>query len=169
MKRGPKPKPTALKIIAGNPGRRALRDKAAVVANAPMPKPPKELPKEVRAVWNELGPEMARIGTLSKMFTPAFRMLCENIARRRYLEAQINKHGLLVKSPTGYPVMTPYFYASQKVGADVLRLINEFGLTPSSRSRLDVMPIEPEVVAPANTSPDEEAARDEEFFGPQGA
>ena len=64
-RRGPKPTPTALKILRGNPGHRPIN------ADEPQPKPAKSLrppawldPKAAR-IWRELGPRLHALGLLT--------------------------------------------------------------------------------------------------------
>ena len=67
----PKPKPTALKIAKGNPGKQKL--------NTNEPQPSKELPPcpewippLAKSAWNNLVPELSRIGVLTKIDLNAF-------------------------------------------------------------------------------------------------
>jgi phage terminase small subunit len=71
--RGRKPKPTHLKVLSGNPGRRPLPE------SEPKPQPvappcPDWLPEEARAKWDELAPELERLGLLTAVDGPAFAM-----------------------------------------------------------------------------------------------
>ena len=60
-KPGPKPQPTNLKIIRGNPGKRDLN------SNEPqpdmvMPDPPDTLSDEARAQWDVVAPQLHTMG-----------------------------------------------------------------------------------------------------------
>jgi P27 family predicted phage terminase small subunit len=60
----------------------------------------------------------------------------------RYLKAtqEIRRLGLVVKTPTnGYPIMNPYLPIATKALAGCNRLWPELGLTPSSRSRVQIV------------------------------
>jgi P27 family predicted phage terminase small subunit len=58
----------------------------------------------------------------------------------RYLEAiaQVAKLGMVVKAPSGYPMPNPYLSIATKALAGCARLWPELGLTPSSRSRVQI-------------------------------
>jgi len=42
----------------------------------------------------------------------------------------------MIKSPTGYPVQSPYLSTANRQVEIMIRIASEFGLTPASRSRL---------------------------------
>jgi P27 family predicted phage terminase small subunit len=49
---------------------------------------------------------------------------------------QIQKYGVMIKSPTGYPVQSPYVSIANRQAEIMLRISSEFGFTPASRSRI---------------------------------
>jgi phage terminase small subunit len=42
----------------------------------------------------------------------------------------------MIKSPTGYPVQSPYLSTANRQVEIMVRIASEFGFTPASRSRL---------------------------------
>ena len=48
----------------------------------------------------------------------------------------IQKYGPLVKSPNGYPQVSPYLAIANKQAEIMIRIASEFGFTPASRSRI---------------------------------
>jgi len=48
----------------------------------------------------------------------------------------IQKYGPLVKSPNGYPQVSPYLSIANKQAEIMIRIASEFGFTPASRSRI---------------------------------
>ena len=52
----------------------------------------------------------------------------------------IQKYGPMVKSPSGFPMQSPYVAVANKQAELMIRIGAEFGLTPSSRSRISVPP-----------------------------
>jgi P27 family predicted phage terminase small subunit len=67
--------------------------------------------------------------------------LCQQWSR--YLEAngKIAAAGMVVKSPSGYPMPNPYIGISNKAFGNCIKLWAELGLTPSSRSRVTTAPL----------------------------
>jgi P27 family predicted phage terminase small subunit len=53
---------------------------------------------------------------------------------------QIQKYGTMVKSPTGYPMQSPYLGLANRQAELMMRIASEFGFTPASRSRISVPP-----------------------------
>jgi P27 family predicted phage terminase small subunit len=47
----------------------------------------------------------------------------------------IQKYGAMVKSPTGYPIQSPYVSVANRQTEIMMRIASEFGFTPASRSR----------------------------------
>jgi P27 family predicted phage terminase small subunit len=58
----------------------------------------------------------------------------------RYLDAtrRVRTSGMVVASPSGYPIQNPYISIAKGALAACCRLWAELGLTPSSRSRVRV-------------------------------
>jgi P27 family predicted phage terminase small subunit len=53
---------------------------------------------------------------------------------------QIQKFGTMVKSPTGYPIQSPYLAIANRQAELMMRVASEFGFTPASRSRISAPP-----------------------------
>jgi len=48
----------------------------------------------------------------------------------------IQKYGTMVKSPSGYPIQSPYVSVANRQAEIMMRIASEFGFTPASRSRI---------------------------------
>jgi hypothetical protein len=46
----------------------------------------------------------------------------------------------MAKSPTGYPMQSPYFGLANRQAELMMRIASEFGFTPASRSRISAPP-----------------------------
>lgn len=133
--RGRKPKPTAIKELEGNPGKRPL--------NPYEPKPeqkappcPKWLEPEAKKEWRRLCKVMEQIGILTKMDMTAFAGYCQAYARWKEAEEFLTKHGNLVKTPNGYWQQVPQVSIAQSNLKIMMNIAAQFGLTPSARSRI---------------------------------
>ena len=69
----------------------------------------------------------------SRRFWPAYAMWAE-------ATEAIQKFGTMVKSPTGYPVQSPYVSIANRQAEIMMRIASEFGFTPASRSRISTPP-----------------------------
>ena len=133
--RGRKPKPTAIKELEGNPGKRQLNSKE--------PKPDKKAPKcpdwledDAKAEWNRLSEQMERLGILTEVDMAAFAGYCQSYARWKAAEEFISKNGAIVKTPSGYWQQVPQVSIAQQYLKDMQKFCEQFGLTPASRSRI---------------------------------
>ena len=52
--------------------------------------------------------------------------------------SSIERYGTMIKSPNGYPMQSPYVAVANKQVEIMVRIASEFGMTPSSRTRIRV-------------------------------
>ena len=136
---GRKPIPTNLKILHGNPGKRPLnKDEPTPRALGRIPSPPAQLSELAQDQFRRLARQLLDLGLLAKVDVIALATLAASYAR--WLEAQqmLKDTGLLIVKKDGEVRLTPLLRLSIEAQAEVVRLLAEFGLSPSSRSRLHV-------------------------------
>jgi len=76
---------------------------------------------------------------LSRADRSALAAYCTAYGRWVTAEAQVQKHGTIVKSPDkGFPMKSPYLTVADQSMETMRKFLVEFGLTPSSRSRIKV-------------------------------
>ena len=133
--RGRKPKPTAVKQLEGNPGKRQL--------NANEPKPaarapscPNWLEDDAKKEWRRLAKQMEQLGILTEVDMAAFAGYCQAYARWKEAEEFISRHGAIVKTPSGYWQQVPQVSIAQQYMKQMSKFCEQFGLTPASRSRI---------------------------------
>ena len=133
--RGRKPKPTALKTLEGNPGKRQLNvNEPKPLAKAPSC--PKWLDPEAKKEWRRLSKKMEQIGILTEIDMAAFAGYCQAYARWKAAEEFISKHGSIVKTPSGYWQQVPQVSIAQQYMKAMQKFAEQFGLTPAARSRI---------------------------------
>jgi P27 family predicted phage terminase small subunit len=140
---GRKPQPTALKLLKGNPGRRPLNE------NEPRPAPrlpqaPAHLSEAAKKEWRRAGRMLLQLGLMSEMDRPAFALYCQAYGRWVETEEALRKYGVMVKSPSGFPMQSPYLAVANKAMEQMRSLLSEFGMTPASRTRVSAMPVDEE-------------------------
>lgn len=133
--RGRKPKPTALKELEGNPGKRQL--------NTSEPRPERKAPRcpawledEAKKEWKRMGKVLEQMGLLTDMDMAAFAGYCQAYARWKEAEEFLTQHGSMVRTPNGYLQQVPQVTIAQSNLKIMLRFCEQFGLTPSARSRI---------------------------------
>jgi P27 family predicted phage terminase small subunit len=136
-------KPTALKLVTGNPGRRKLNK------NEPMPKRavpscPSHVDDVAKVAWGRLSVLLDGMGVLTVADTYAFERLCQCYAELLTYKALIDKDGATYTTTSvagGYAIKANPAVAMH---ADADRrfhsYLQAFGLTPSSRSKVNAVP-----------------------------
>lgn len=136
MKPGPKPKPTPLKILEGNLGKRPLPE------NEPKPKSrlpscPRYLSKEARKEWRRMAKEMSNLGILTNIDHAIFEAYC--VAYSEWVENTLKaQEHPVFKTTTGYMQITPFVTLAEKAFKKWTKAAAELGMTPSSRTRIAV-------------------------------
>ena len=140
-KRGPKPTPTKLKLLRGNPGKRPLPK------NEPQPKrglgdcPPHLTGKAAKA-GEEFSAELEAVGVGTSLDACALELLCTSNQLYREAAEQVAKHGpcWIRAGNNGLPAVqySPYAAVMERERKNIGRSLAEFGLTPSSRSQVSV-------------------------------
>ncbi len=136
--RGRKPKPTLLKTLEGNPGKRPLNDREPIPPDG-IPECPDFLTTEARAEWFRTAKVLKEMQLLTLADRSALAAYCTAYGRWVEAEKQVQKYGTIVKSPNkGFPMKSPYLTVADQALESMRKLMVEFGLTPSSRSRIKV-------------------------------
>ena len=147
MKPGTKPKPTHLKLVTGNPGKRTLNRKEAKT-KAAIPAPPAHLTADAVEEWERVATELFNIGILSEIDRAALAAYAMAYGRWVQAERAIAKMaekdqltgGLMIKTSNGNAIQNPLVGTANKAAADMMRYAAEFGMTPSARSRISAEP-----------------------------
>ena len=133
--RGRKPKPTALKILEGNPGKRPLNENEPVPPKGSV-KCPSWLEPEAKKEWKRLAPSLEAMGVLTQVDLTAFAGYCQAYARWREAEEFLTQHGSIFKTPSGYVQQVPQVSIAQQNLKIMQSFCSEFGLTPATRARI---------------------------------
>ena len=140
--RGRKPKPTHLKLLDGNPGKRAI--------NAGEPKPERRIPTcpahlnpTAKAEWKRLARQMHVLGIVTDLDRSALAAYCQAYGRWVEAERKLKETPLLIKLPSGYIQQSPWLAIANKQLELMSKFMSELGLSPVSRTRVDVKPFGP--------------------------
>lgn len=115
---GRPPKPTALKLLQGNPGKRRIpkgEPKPKIGAEAPA-----WLGKRARKFWDNLAPQLVGIRVLTEVDAQALAVLCTLL-----VEFQM-------KARAGQTSVT--------LASEIRAYLGRFGMTPSDRAKVQVVP-----------------------------
>lgn len=132
---GRPPKPTRLKELAGNPGKRALnkREPRPTVA---VPTRPAWLLPEAKREWTRLARELGPLGLVTLVDRGALAAYCQSWAR--YVEAERRLTEMQSDPAVESIDLRRQAMVSNKRLTEVMALGAKFGLSPSDRTRLTV-------------------------------
>jgi P27 family predicted phage terminase small subunit len=100
---------------------------------------PRHLNKGARAEWKRISAELSASGLLTNVDRAALAAYCSSYARWAEAEENVQKFGTVIKSPkSGFPIQNPYVGVANTALEQMRRWAVEFGMTPSSRSRIHV-------------------------------
>ena len=137
MQRGRKPQPTATKKLRGNPGKRPLnQDEPQPKAPAKLPDPPAHLGGSGKREWRRIGKELLAAGLYTVVDRSALAAYCAVYENWVDAHQRVVDDGLLTKTKAGNTVQNPYLSIANKQLELMNRFLTEFGMTPSSRSRV---------------------------------
>jgi len=159
MVRGPAKKPTELKKLEGNPGKRPLPLNEPKPA-AFLPACPAFIKGAGRREWNSLAPELYQLGLLTRLDRAALGAYCSSYGlwveaeheiariRRAYRDMlklrkknpniKLPSNGMVSITSNGNSIMEPLLSVRKQALEQMKSFLVEFGMTPASRTRIVV-------------------------------
>ena len=134
---GRKPKPTAVKVAQGNPGRRRING-AEPKPPASLPEPPPHLSQTARAEWDRLAESMNGIGLLTQVDRTTMAAYCQCYGRWVEAEEKLATTPAILRMPSGCIQPSPWLTIANKQLELMGKYMAELGLTPASRLRLAI-------------------------------
>jgi len=128
-------KPNKLKLVEGNPGKRPIKEQPKLeIKNL---KCPIWLNEEAKKEWERVFTLLEKLGLISDIDMTIFAMYCQNYARWKQAETELNEENLKVMGRTGY-IVNPLVKISQTYQTRLKISIEKLGLSPSDRANLDI-------------------------------
>ena len=132
---GRKPLPTHLKLVKGTARPHRL-NKNEPKPPLTVPEPPAHLDERAKAKFIELAKTLARYGVMTELDVGALARYAVVWCRWVDAEAEIKKRGPVVKTAGDNIIQNPFLAVANKCLLQMAQIESEFGLTPSSRSRI---------------------------------
>ncbi len=132
---GRKPLPTHLKLVKGTARPHRLNKNEPKPAVA-VPEPPAHLDERARGKFVAMAEMLARHGVMTELDAGALARYVVVWCRWVDAEAEIKRRGPVVKTEAGNVIQNPFLAVANKCLLQMAQLESEFGLTPSSRSRI---------------------------------
>ena len=137
MAGGRPPKPTQLRILQGNPGKRPLNRREPQPRSVALSCPRWLLP-EAKREWRKVAPELKRLGLATVVDRASLSAYCQAYARWRQAEDVLTREGLVFVTGKGYLMPRPEVAIAQKSMTLMKGFAAEFGFTPASRTRISL-------------------------------
>lgn len=143
---GRKPLPTNVHLLQGNRSKKPasqLRDQ--VLPNVEIPNCPTHLLPAAKKEWKRVAEQLEGLGLISQMDRAALAVYCQAYARWVQAETKIKAlgdAGLIEETPSGYKQMSVLLQISNRSVEQMHKFMGEFGMSPSSRSRVTQSPVE---------------------------
>ena len=131
---GRKPKPTTLKLIQGNPGKRPI-NKSEPVAKGEV-EMPDWLSDSAKSQWEIVSKTLKQSGLLTALDSQSLALYCEAFARFKEASDALARDGAMIVTPNGMTMQSPWLAVANKSHDQMVKLLAEFGMTPSSRSKV---------------------------------
>lgn len=134
-------KPTALRAMQGNPGKRALNAREPRPEQGAMPQAPRWLKAAARREWRRVARMLYNAGLLTQVDKAVLAMYCQAYGRMVEAEKELEQGmsgGEVILSDRGNLYINPWLNVATAAAKDVLRLAQELGMTPAARSRVQV-------------------------------
>ena len=154
---GRRPKPTVLKLVEGNPGKRAINKKEPKPKRV-IPSCPAHMSDAGKVAWGRLSVLLDRMGVLTEADSAALERLCDCYSDILICRESLVADGWTYKTQDaqGNKLIKGNPAATQLRAADAQfkSYLIEFGLTPAARSKVHAQPDD-----------DKKADPLQEFFG----
>lgn len=106
------------------------------------PECPAHLEGCARAEWLRIIVYLEKYKLITDIDTAALALYCVAYGRWQDAEKVIQEmkskggDGMIVKSPSGYPIQNPYLAVANRAMEDCYKYLQQFGLSPAARTRV---------------------------------
>jgi P27 family predicted phage terminase small subunit len=133
-RRGPAPKPTALRALHGEKPYRINQHEPRPAEV--LPEPPAELSDAGREIWDHIVTELAAMWLAHRADAHALHAYVEAVELHAQASVMVRRAGPLIKDRDGAVRTNPAVRIQREAARTMLALAREFGLTPASRVHL---------------------------------
>ena len=134
--RGRTPKPTAVKLLEGNRGKRPLPSGEPRPPTG-APTCPAHLNPTAKAEWRRVVHSLRELSLITTFDRAALASYCQAYGHWVEAERNLRNSPMLLRMPSGYIQQNPWLTIANKQLELMHRYITEFGFTPAARTRID--------------------------------
>lgn len=133
---GRRPKPTELKKLGGNAGKRALNKNEPTFTPITGAEPPEWLDDVAATMWRLSSKELCGQGVLCATDLHNLELFCVAYSNFRKAQEHVVAHGLVIPGASGGPIKNPALTVINETGRQMATFGGMLGLDPGSRQRL---------------------------------
>ena len=133
-RRGPAGKPTVLRLLDGDRADRINTNEPVPIAELPVC--PDDASPEVREIWDYTVEHLDAMGIAKAADRDALFCYCQAVVVHHKASLLLSQSPVLIKGTMGGLVRNPALSIQRDAAYTVRQFAQEFGLTPSARSRV---------------------------------
>jgi len=138
MPRGRKAKPSVLKKLTGNPGKRKL-NQLEPAFEVSIPDAPSHLDEIALTEWNLLTQELAAKQVITQVDKAILALYCETWSEWIMLGELLKDQAVMKTYPTGAEYLNLLIGARRSARQELKQYASELGITPSSRTKVKMI------------------------------
>lgn len=137
---GRPPKPTSLKIVGGNAGKRAINKQEPDPTYIQDLTAPEWLPTRAKIIWNEIAPNLSAAKLLTNVDIELLSQGCVAVANYRLSTQKSGED--LVKGGCGEKGenLNPWMIVQSMSFKQAMAVFQQFGMSPAARTRIAIQP-----------------------------
>jgi P27 family predicted phage terminase small subunit len=140
MQPGPRPLPKNIVALrSGKRARTAAPEDQQPEVKIKIPLAPDGLTAEEIAVFTRMARLLAGMRVMSEVDVDALVLYSRNWALAEEAQKRVRESSQIIKSPSGYPIKNPWCNIQRDAEDRCLKLLEQFGCTPSGRTRVSTL------------------------------
>jgi P27 family predicted phage terminase small subunit len=127
-----------MRVLKGNPTKKPLPENEPIFEEK-MPSCPGHLDKVGKKEWKRILKLLKSAGVVTAADTATVAAYCECYSRWIDASTRLSTTGLVVRTPNGFPVQSPYLNIVNRALDQMKAFAVELGITPSSRTKVSTV------------------------------
>jgi len=131
--------PTNLKVLHGNPGKRALPvdepEPERIDSDTPPPEQIANMSDAVKA-WQDVLPRLCNMQVMTEADIPMLVLYCEAYADAVNASTQMGAEGAVQVASSGHAQVSAWYTVKKDAIAKQMKILSLFGMSPSDRAKV---------------------------------
>lgn len=101
--------------------------------------PPVRLSEKAMEHWDKTVETLTAANMITNVDAQALAAYCVNFTTWHDAIVEVDKEGAVITGASGIPQRSPHLIVAEKALVSMMKFLTEFGMTPSSRTRVNVV------------------------------